>query len=131
MRDVLEKGSRNHGVVTVADLRLAGASDWAVRRMVGDGILIRVLPGVFRLGGAPRTWEQRDHGNGLTTRYGHLASFLVSPGEKVQAGQVIGLTGSTGRSTGPHLHYETRIAGEAVNPVRFLEAGKLLRRMDG
>ncbi len=72
-----------------------------------------------------------DHGNGIVTRYGHLMSFLVSPGDRVAAGQVIGLTGSTGRSTGPHLHYETRVAGEPVNPVRFLEAGRLMRRTDG
>ncbi|MDB5557735.1 MAG: hypothetical protein JWQ36_669 [Enterovirga sp.] len=71
-----------------------------------------------------------DHGNGVTTRYGHLARFLVAPGETVRAGQPVGLTGSTGRSTGPHLHYETRVAGEPVNPVRFLETGKLLPRAD-
>jgi murein DD-endopeptidase MepM/ murein hydrolase activator NlpD len=51
-----------------------------------------------------------DHGNGVVTRYGHLTAFVVAPGERVQAGQTIGLTGSTGRSTGPHLHYEIRVA---------------------
>jgi murein DD-endopeptidase MepM/ murein hydrolase activator NlpD len=69
-----------------------------------------------------------DHGNGVTTRYGHLLSYTVAPGERVEAGQIVGLTGSTGRSTGPHLHYETRIGGEPVNPVRFLQAGKLIDR---
>lgn len=64
-----------------------------------------------------------DHGNGLATRYGHLLRIDVQVGEPVQAGEVIGRLGSTGRSTGPHLHYETRIDGEAVDPERFLEAG--------
>jgi murein DD-endopeptidase MepM/ murein hydrolase activator NlpD len=64
-----------------------------------------------------------DHGNGLSTRYGHLSEIDVKVGDVVKIGQVIGLVGSTGRSTGPHLHYETRIDGEAVDPQRFLRAG--------
>jgi len=64
-----------------------------------------------------------DHGNGLSTRYGHLSSIDVDVGQNVRSGQVVGRMGSTGRSTGPHLHYETRIDGEAVDPQRFLRAG--------
>ena len=64
-----------------------------------------------------------DHGNGLSTRYGHLSEIDVKVGDVVKIGQVIGLVGSTGRSTGPHLHYETRIDGEAVDPQKFLRAG--------
>lgn len=64
-----------------------------------------------------------DHGNGLSTRYGHLSQINVKVGEIVKIGQVIGEVGSTGRSTGPHLHYETRIDGEAVDPQKFLRAG--------
>lgn len=64
-----------------------------------------------------------DHGNGLSTRYGHLSEISVRVGEVVKIGQVVGLVGSTGRSTGPHLHYETRIDGEAVDPQKFLRAG--------
>lgn len=64
-----------------------------------------------------------DHGNGLSTRYGHLSEIKVKAGERIQPGQVIGAIGSTGRSTGPHLHYETRINGTAVNPQKFLRAG--------
>ncbi|WP_028136662.1 M23 family metallopeptidase [Bradyrhizobium japonicum] len=64
-----------------------------------------------------------DHGNGLSTRYGHLSEINVKVGEIVKIGQVVGLVGSTGRSTGPHLHYETRIEGEAVDPQKFLRAG--------
>ena len=64
-----------------------------------------------------------DHGNGLATRYGHLSEINVKVGDVIKIGQVIGAVGSTGRSTGPHLHYETRIDGEAVDPQKFLRAG--------
>jgi murein DD-endopeptidase MepM/ murein hydrolase activator NlpD len=64
-----------------------------------------------------------DHGNGLSTRYGHLSEINVRVGDPIKIGQVIGAVGSTGRSTGPHLHYETRIDGDAVDPQKFLRAG--------
>lgn len=67
-----------------------------------------------------------DHGNGLATRYGHLSEIDVTVGQKIHIGQVIGRLGSTGRSTGPHLHYETRVDGEAVDPQKFLSAGAKL-----
>jgi murein DD-endopeptidase MepM/ murein hydrolase activator NlpD len=69
-----------------------------------------------------------DHGQGFTTRYGHLSKILVSVGQKLKAGDVIGQTGSSGRSTGPHLHYEVRRNGEAVNPLRFLAVGKKVEK---
>lgn len=65
-----------------------------------------------------------DHGNGFATRYGHLSEIDVTVGQKLAAGEVIGKTGSSGRSTGPHLHYEVRHDGEAVDPLRFLTVGK-------
>ena len=67
-----------------------------------------------------------EHGNGIVTRYAHLSGFNVSTGQSVTPGMVVGLLGSTGRSTGPHLHYETRINGSAVDPARFLQAGAQL-----
>jgi murein DD-endopeptidase MepM/ murein hydrolase activator NlpD len=64
-----------------------------------------------------------DHGNGLATRYGHLSAIDVKVGERVRIGQILGKIGTTGRSTGPHLHYETRVDGEAVDPQKYLRAG--------
>ena len=61
-----------------------------------------------------------DHGNGVQTYYAHLSEFLVVPGEEVRLGQVIALSGGTGRVTSPHLHYEVRVAGTPVNPYRYL-----------
>jgi murein DD-endopeptidase MepM/ murein hydrolase activator NlpD len=60
------------------------------------------------------------HGYGLETRYGHLQSFLVKQNEQVQRGDVIGRVGSTGRSTGNHLHYEVLANGTLLNPLRLL-----------
>jgi murein DD-endopeptidase MepM/ murein hydrolase activator NlpD len=64
-----------------------------------------------------------DHGNGLVTRYGHLSEILVEEGQQVKANEIVGRLGSTGRSTGPHLHYEVRVDGDPVDPIRFLKAG--------
>ncbi len=65
---------------------------------------------------------QIDHGNGITTRYGHLSGFAVAAGQTVRRGQVIGYVGLSGRSTGPHLHYEVRIHDIPVNPHKFLRS---------
>ncbi|MBX4867860.1 peptidoglycan DD-metalloendopeptidase family protein [Rhizobium bangladeshense] len=63
------------------------------------------------------------HGNGISTRYGHMSQVLVKTGDTVDRSDVIGLAGSTGRSTGTHLHYEVRQNGHAVDPVYFMNAG--------
>jgi murein DD-endopeptidase MepM/ murein hydrolase activator NlpD len=65
-----------------------------------------------------------DHGNGLRTRYGHLSKVMVMVGAKVARGSVIGLVGETGRTTGPHLHYEVRMGEQATNPMKFIVAGQ-------
>lgn len=62
-----------------------------------------------------------DHGGAMETRYGHMSRVAVAEGQQVRKGDVIGYVGSTGRSTGPHLHYEVRVAGEAVNPVPYMQ----------
>lgn len=67
-----------------------------------------------------------DHGGGLSTRYGHLSAISVAAGQHVEPGAIVGRLGSTSRSTGPHLHYEVRMGGEAVDPARFLRAASEL-----
>jgi murein DD-endopeptidase MepM/ murein hydrolase activator NlpD len=64
-----------------------------------------------------------DHGNGLTTRYAHCSKVLVTPGTLVKRGQLVALVGSTGRSTGPHLHFEVMVDGVLQDPARFLAGG--------
>lgn len=61
-----------------------------------------------------------DHGHGIVTKYGHMKKLLVKQGQQVKRGDVIGLVGNTGRSTGPHVHYEVRVNGAAVNPLNYI-----------
>ncbi|MFM1983331.1 MAG: hypothetical protein RJB22_2050 [Pseudomonadota bacterium] len=71
-----------------------------------------------------------EHGQGIQTRYGHLSQIVATPGSRVKRGQLIGMMGSTGRSTGSHLHYEVRLDGRAVNPTPFLRTDGYLLAME-
>ncbi|WP_172183051.1 M23 family metallopeptidase [Bradyrhizobium aeschynomenes] len=95
------------------------------RAATGDPVRVTANGKVVNAGwaGGYGRMVEVDHGNGLSTRYGHLSEINVKIGQQVKIGDIIGEVGSTGRSTGPHLHYETRIDGEAVDPQKFLRAG--------
>ncbi len=100
---------------------------------VGDPIHATAAGTVTKAGwdGGYGQMVEIDHGNGLATRYGHLSEIDVAVGDKVRIGQVIGRLGSTGRSTGPHLHYETRINGEAGQSAEIpRRRRKAVRRLD-
>jgi len=71
-----------------------------------------------------------DHGHGLMTRYAHLAKISVRRGEQVKLGKTIGLLGSSGRSSGPHVHYEVRYHGRTLNPAKFLKAGAYVQSQE-
>ncbi|ALR22481.1 hypothetical protein ATN00_08475 [Sphingobium baderi] len=73
---------------------------------------------------------QISHGHGMETRYGHMSKLLVAANSYVRRGQVIGLMGSTGRSTGSHLHYEVRVDGQAINPIPFVAGPDYLIAMN-
>ncbi|WP_370853038.1 peptidoglycan DD-metalloendopeptidase family protein [Pararhizobium haloflavum] len=98
---------------------------------IGSGEAVRASGGgtVVKAGrsGGYGNLVEIDHGDGLTTRYAHLSALDVSRGQLVAAGERIGLAGSTGRSTGPHLHYEVRRHGKPVDPQNFLGAGMSLK----
>ena len=66
-----------------------------------------------------------EHGGNLETRYGHMSRLNVAAGQEVRKGDIIGYVGTTGRSTGPHLHYEVRVAGQAVNPVPYMQIAQI------
>ncbi|HVN02663.1 MAG TPA: peptidoglycan DD-metalloendopeptidase family protein [Caulobacteraceae bacterium] len=88
-------------------------------------------PGVVAFAGVRNGYGNTvevDHGHGFKTRYGHLSAISVSVGQQVAVGQRIGAMGSTGRSTGTHLHYETWLNGRPVNPLRFIKAGEYVQQ---
>jgi murein DD-endopeptidase MepM/ murein hydrolase activator NlpD len=98
------------------------------RAEIGDPVLVTANGTVTSAGwsGGYGKMVEVDHGNGFSTRYGHMSEIDVKVGQQVKSGQSLGKVGTTGRSTGPHLHYETRIDGEPVDPQKFLSAGSKL-----
>ena len=83
-----------------------------------DGIVVRT----GRIGGLGKA-VYLSHGYGVTTRYAHLSSIEVTPGQRIERGDLLGRVGSTGRATGYHLHYEVRVDGSAVNPLAYILDG--------
>ena len=80
------------------------------------------MASTFRRPGGYGNYVEVEHGNAIQTRYGHMSSYIVAPGQQVKKGDILGYVGSTGRSTGNHLHYEVRIEGEPVNPMPFCQS---------
>lgn len=107
-------GRRNHNGVDLA--QPTGTPVYAT----ADGIVSRAEP--YSSYG---NYIQIEHGGELQTRYAHLSGYAIAAGEQVRKGQLIGYVGSTGRSTGPHLHYEVRVAGQAVDPRPYMVATDL------
>jgi len=102
-------GRRNHKGVDLAEP--IGTPVYAT----ADGVVSKAEP--FSSYG---NYIQIEHGGELQTRFAHLSGYAVVAGDQVRKGQLIGFVGSTGRSTGPHLHYEVRVAGEAVDPTPYM-----------
>lgn len=101
------------------------------RGAVGEPIRATAAGTVVRAGwnGGYGRMVEIDHGNGFTTRYAHMSDISVAEGAKVEVGATVGLIGSSGRSTGPHLHYEVRKDGNAVDPLKFLKTGSKVRKL--
>ncbi len=85
-----------------------------------DGTVLRAFKN-----GSYGNYVELDHGNGYTTAYAHMQNYLVRKGERVEQGQVIGQVGNTGRSTGPHVHYEVRYKKKPINPKRFMKVATI------
>ena len=95
------------------------------RAALGSNALVTAPGVVVKAGwnGGYGRMVEVDHGNGFSTRYGHLSRIDVKVGDHLARGGVVGEVGSSGRSTGPHLHYEVRRNGDAIDPLAFLKAG--------
>lgn len=145
LRDLMVAGELRSEVMPsgqpVSDAWVSSAYGWrtdpfSAGRSLHEGIdfaaesgseVVSVAPGVVttaeRKSGYGRTLEI-NHGNGYVTRYGHNRKLLVSVGDRVKGGEVIARMGSTGRSTGPHVHFEVRKNGDVVNPTEYVQAAR-------
>ena len=115
----------------VDPIRKRPAQHWGMDFVGSDGATVHATgPGTILFAGRKSGYGitvEIDHGLGITTRYAHLRETYMRPGDSVRAHTIIGVQGSTGRSTGQHLHYEVRVHGKPVNPDRFLQAAATLR----
>ncbi len=112
-RDPFGRGRAFH-----AGIDLAGRRGMPVRAPAAGRVRFAGRRGAYGL------MVELEHANGLITRFAHLGRIQVKPGQRVRRGDAIGRVGSSGRSTGPHLHYEVRVKGRAVDPFTFVEAGR-------
>lgn len=115
----------NGNIAFHSGLDLAGAAG-AIIKCTADGTVTNA-----ERDGAYGNMVEIDHGFGIKTRYGHLSEIKIRKGDKVSKGDIIGVQGSTGRSTGEHLHYEVRYKGKAIDPENFLQTGKLMELGSG
>jgi len=88
----------------------------------GSGVVVKAF-----VNGSYGNFVEIDHKNGYRTSFAHMQKFVVKKGDKVKRGQLIGLVGNTGRSTGPHLHYEMLYKGKAINPLKYMQVAKLAK----
>lgn len=116
-KDPINKKSAFHPGVDIRGKR--GEKIYAT----ADGVVIKA----FRNGGYGN-YVLIDHGNGYTTSFAHMQKYLVQKGDRIVRGQVIGLIGNSGRSTGPHLHYEIALDDKVINPHKFMKIASLLER---
>lgn len=115
-RDPYKKRASMHSGVDMAGVRNTSVHNTA------PGIVV-----MAKRNGAYGLMVEVEHSNNIKTRYGHLKTISVAVGEKVARGDVLGIQGSTGRSTGDHLHYEIRLNGKAINPMKFIKEAKNMR----
>lgn len=107
------------GFHTGVDMRGRGGQ---TIKATADGVVTKA-----RFNGSYGRYIEIDHGNGYTTKFAHMKKILVKKGDKVKRGQAIGKVGSSGRSTGPHLHYEVCLYDKPINPNKFMRVDKLIQ----
>lgn len=115
-KDPLNKNSAFHSGIDIRGKR--GDKIYAT----ADGVVKKA----FRNGGHGN-YVKIDHGNGYTTSFSHMKKFVVHKGDRIERGQLIGYVGNSGRSTGPHLHYEIALDKKTINPLQFMRVAKLIK----
>lgn len=122
-------GMRNHPILR--QRRKHNGVDLAAPRGTPVYATADGLVGMAQYYSSYGNYVQIEHGGAMQTRYAHLSSYTVSEGDNVSKGDLIGYVGSTGRSTGPHLHYEVRVEGAPVNPIPYMMADLAVEDAEG